>query len=201
MIQDWVVPVHVESQFFTDDNFQFNGAVRALQNFFEDLNDYHKDQDEYEEIEKNCISSFSYFKNPETVEQNDLGIVENDWMYADIEDFDAFYDFIKRKYFMKSLKVLFPLYKKEWAKSTIKTFLKNIYKQIEKFSKSDIEILNEMMDEIDSKTNANTMRINNSLFLDSKINSNAAQGFNPVADGRGTRFVVDNLGTWAGKQY
>lgn len=201
MIQDWIIPMHVEFMFFTDDNFQFSNALKALNNFFEDLEVYDKAQDIYEDEFNDKNRVFKALQKPEEAVPNDLGIVDNEWMYDNIEDFSSFYDFIRRKYFFRTLEVVFPLYKTTWAKATIKTFLKKIYQQKEKFNEKEIETLNDMMDEINSKIGVTSLKSNTSKYLDQKIRSDAAQSFNPVADGRSNRIVADNLGTWASRQY
>ena len=59
MIQNYIVPIHIESQFFTDDTFQFNHAVGALENVFEDLKPYSEDQDQYEQDLKGVVATIA----------------------------------------------------------------------------------------------------------------------------------------------
>lgn len=196
MLENYIIPIHIEGQFFTDDTYQFNQAVKALENVFDDLKIYDEDHDRYKQDFENKNKVYEHLKDPEDDKDNDLGIVQNTWMYEDtIEDFWTFNAFIKRKYFFGALKTLFPLHKNAWAKNAIKRFLQNIYKEKEKLSEEEVEEVIKMMDQINDKVSSNLQ------YLDSKIISNAARSVNPVADGRGSRLVVDNLGAWNKRQF
>ena len=165
MIQNYIVPIHIESQFFTDDTFQFNHAVGALENVFDDLKSYNEEQDKYEADFEDINKIYNYFGKSETAERNELGVIENKWIYDDIEDFEEFNNFIQRKYFFNALKTLFPLYKHQWAKSKIKQLLVKIYYENEKFSSNEIEQLNKMMDEINNKVNSDATRQSGIIWI------------------------------------
>jgi len=195
MLQNYVIPVHIEGQFFTDDSYQFNQAAKAFQNLFDDLEIYSESHDEYLEDYNNNNYVFNFLKSPEESEKNELGIFENSWIYADkTAQFDHFNAFLKRQYFMSALKTLFPLYKNTWAKGTITQLLKDIYKEKEKLNDSEQEEVIKMMDQINSKS------VMKNQYFDSKIITNAAQSLNPVVDGRSSRVVIDGLEAWSSRQ-
>ena len=75
MIQNYIVPIHIESQFFTDDTFQFNNVIIALENVFNDLKIYDEEQDKYEKDFENNNKVYKFFLSSEVVEKNELGII------------------------------------------------------------------------------------------------------------------------------
>mmetsp|Transcript_23733 Transcript_23733/g.23631 ORF Transcript_23733/g.23631 Transcript_23733/m.23631 type:complete len:212 (+) Transcript_23733:586-1221(+) len=208
MLENYIIPIHIESQFFTDDTYQFIKAAKALENVFEDLEDYTEEQDKHLETFKDPDEGSTLFKPADTEEKNELGIIQNDWIYGEIvtKDTDgfSFYNLdalARRKYFFSALKVLFPLHRHVWAKGTIKRLLQKIYRDSDKISDTERHEVNKMIETIEERENDTSRRTHKDFeFLDKKIMSSVGKTDEPIKDIRGNRLVVDGLGAWNSRQ-
>ena len=67
------------------------------------------------------------------------------------DDFDDFLNGLKRRLFMATLKMIYGFHKHAWAKITVTTTLKRVYLENNKFSPSELEVLEEMISCVNSK--------------------------------------------------
>ena len=110
------------------------------------------------------------------------------------DDFDDFLNGFKRRLFMSTLKMIYGFHKHAWAKITVTTTLKRVYLENNKFSPSELEVLEEMISCVNAKASQQVSKLNLVIIhietsigreiLDSKIKSDPLKASHTVVDGR-----------------
>jgi hypothetical protein len=110
------------------------------------------------------------------------------------DDFDDFLNGFKRRLFMSTLKMIYGFHRHAWAKITVTTTLKRVYLENNKFSPSELEVLEEMISCVNAKASQQVSKLNLVIIhietsigreiLDSKIKSDPLKASHTVVDGR-----------------
>jgi hypothetical protein len=110
------------------------------------------------------------------------------------DDFDDFLNGLKRRLFMSTLKMIFGFHKHALAKVTVNTTLKRVYLENNKFSPSELEVLEEMISCVNARASQQLSKFDLVIkhietmigreILDSKIKSDPLKASHTVVDGR-----------------